>query len=380
LLKVARTTPDQALSSRADLMAPLRQVGLDRTAVLVMDVARTAQWGAAAADGGGRSRDAEALRRTAKQVQGLAVGLGVGADGLRLPFALGGPPEAVQAMRAAFTPVGAGPDYAEVAPPDGLLHLSLAFNPTGLMPWLRKQLMDHERKVVDQTLQASKEASGTDFEKDVLPLLSGHVGFVFSTLDMATIGQRLLNNLGATSTVALEKPGAVTTTTFLGLTDAPAMTRLVEEAIAAAEAKIGATIPTLVRVEGKSAWRVKEAGTEVLGFAVQGDTLVMTTGPDRLDGALARLAGTDKGAKSLGDRIVVPDAKVALDPSNNLSLLVSVPVLFGNFPLLNLWKPAAPAKLLAEAAWVTKVTATGVGGELMLTLPPPPPPKPGAKP
>lgn len=374
LLKVFRTTPQTALAARKDLMEPLDAVGLDRAAVIVTDLASGAELGAQAADDKQRPRDAEALRRAAKQVQGLAVGVDVGVGGVTLPFALSGPDAAVRKALAAFTPAAQGPDYAKVAPPDGMLLLSLAFNPTGLMPWLREQLMDYERKVVDGALKDSNEKSGTDFEKQVLPLLSGHLGFVFTNLDIATVGQRLLQNLGASSTIAMEKPGAITTTTFIGLKDGPGMVKLIEESVAKAEEAAGGSLPTLKRVEGRAAWRVTQDDEEVIGFAVHDKTLVLTTGVGRLDGAMARLAGTDKASKSLGDRVIVADAKQALSSKQNVALFVSVPVIFGNFPLLNLWRPAAPAKLVAEAALTTQVTAKGIRGELLVTLPPPPDP------
>ncbi len=379
LLKVSRATKETSLASRPDLVGPLDQVGLGRSAVLVTDLAKGAELGAIAAEAARRPRDAEALRKAAKQVQGLAVGIGVGPGGVRLPFALSGPPEAVKKLQAAFTPSVKGPDYAKVAPPDGLLLLSVAFNPLGLMPWLRDQLMDYERKVMDGALKDSADKSGKDFEKDVLPLLSGHVGFVFSNLDIATIGQRLLKNLGASTTVALEKPGAITTTTFVGLKDGPGFVRLIEESIAITKDKLGGEIPSLVRVEGQAAWRVMQEGAEVVGFAVHDKTLVVTSGVSRLDAARAALSGGAKDSKSLGDRVIVADAKAALSSENNLALFVSVPVIFSNFPLLNLWKPAAPAKLLAEAAVMAQVGPKGLAGEVMVTLPPPPPPAEGAK-
>jgi len=157
LLKVSRTTEETSLASRADLMGPLEEVGYDLGAILLTDLAKGAEIGAGVADDRQRPRDAEALRRAGKQVQGLAVGIGVDSRGLRLLFAMSGPPEAVKALQAAFKPSAAGPDYAKVAPPDGLLLLSVAFNPTGIMPWLREQLMDYERKVIDKTLAASTE-------------------------------------------------------------------------------------------------------------------------------------------------------------------------------------------------------------------------------
>jgi len=163
------------------------------------------------------------------------------------------------------------------------------------------------------------------------------------------------------------------------LKDGPAMTALIEKAVAAAKEKAGGELPGFERVEGKAAWRLRQDETEVVGFAVQGKTLVLTTGVDKLDAAMARLAGGDKAGKSLGDRVMVAEAKAALSPENNLALFISVPVLFSNYPLLNLWPPAAPAKLLAEAVVMTRVSSVGIKGEVLVTLPPPPPPEPGEK-
>ena len=377
LSKVAKTTRETSLASRADLADPLGRIGEGAAAYLLTDLAASAGLGADAAEAAKRPRDAEALRKAAGQVRGFALGVHIGADGLRMPFALGGTPEAAKALVQGFRPLAKGPDYAQLAPPDGLLLVSAAFNPQGIVPWLRSVLLEYERKVVDKTIKEAGEVGGKDLEKDLLPLLSGHVAFVFQNLDVATLGQRLLRNLGASATVAAEQPGAITTTTFVGLKDAARTLALIEGAVAEAEAKAGGPLPNLERVEGRGAWRLKKEGREVVGFGVEGDVLVITTGVDGLDGALARIGSKD--AKGLGSQVVASAARRGLSSDNTISILLSTPVIFRNFPVLNLWRPAAPARELAEVVARARVVEAGVDGEILAAVKPPPPPAGASK-
>ena len=338
-----------------------------------MDLQKAARLGADGAAARGRPRDAEALGKAAGYVRGLVAGISLGADALRAPIAIDGDEKRLPEVVAAFTPSGPGPDYAKVIPDDGMLLVSLAFNPTKILPWLRTVMLKYERSVMDRSIGHASTGSGIELEKEVLPALSGHVGFAFHTLDLKTSLAKLMKNIGAAKDIVTDKPGTIHTSTWIGVKDAATLTRVVEQSVA--QATQTGTPFVVEPVGGKPAWRIRQDETEFAAFAVEKETLVFTTGTGRLDKALSGLAG--EAGQTMGDRVTAAPARRALASDNTLAIYLSVPTLFRNFPILNLFPAVArPAKRLGDVAFFAKVTGVGIDGELLVTLPPRPA-KPG---
>ena len=375
LLGLLAPTAETSLGARGDLIEPLGRIGAARRVLAWADLSQSARIGSDVAAARGRARDAQALARAGTFVRGLVVGLDVGADAVRLPLAIGGDPAKVVEVNKALSPVGPGPDYARVTPEDALLLVSISAHPTAILPWLRAVLLDAERQALDRALSDVAARSKVDFEQDVLPALSGHVGFAFHKLDLAAGFKKLLGNLGAAANLAAVRPGAVATTWTVGLADPGKVTTLVEEGVARLEAESQYVVEPL---EGRKAWRLLREDTEVAGFAIVGRTLLLSTGRGRLERALAGLDNTQGGG--LGGQVRVAAARAGLSPDNTVALFLSVPVLLRNFPILNLLPAVArPARQLGELVVRLDVVQAGVDGEVLLTLPPPPaPPTPAA--
>ena len=364
---------EAALGARPAVASAMRRMGESPAAVAWMDLRAATDVAAEVATERKRGRDAEALGRLRGYVNGLMVGLSVGATGVRMPVFAGIAPEKLAEIKAAFTPKAGGPDYGKVVPSDGTLLLSLASNPNGLVDWLRQILLDRERKALDDALADTKAQTGIDVEADMLASLSGHVGFVFHTLDLRQVGQGLLRKLDpqAAAAAVVEKTAAVDTSTWIGLSDPAKIEQLVREGVE--KLKAGESAWTVEETPGKPEWRLVRDEVETAGFAIVGNTLVFTTGTGRLAKVQASLAGDGKAA--LASSVSVPDGQRGLSPANNLSLFLSVPILFKNFPILNLISVVKPLKAVGEVVARLELEADGVEGELLVTLQPPPKPE-----
>ena len=370
LMRLRRVTRETSLLARPEFAGPSGRVGLKHGALVWADLERAARLGADVEVARGQPRNAEALGKAAGYVRGLVAGLSVEADAVRAPIAIDGDKTRLAEVAAAFSPAAPGPDYARVVPADGTLLVSLAFNPTLALPWLRTVMLDHERGVMDRSIAEASRGSGIDLEKEVLPALSGHVAFVFHTFDLQVGLSKLLANLGAAASQVAERPGTVQTSTWVGVKDPGTLTRVVEQSVAKATEQGGAAF-SVEAVDGKPAWRIRQGDTEFAAFAVEGSTLVFTTGTGRLDQALAGLSS--QPPPGMGSAVRVEAARRALKPDNTVAVYLSVATLLDNFPILNLLPAVArPAKRLGEVALFLRLTDAGVDGEALITLPPQP--------